>query len=324
MYNKYLWAVSKLIIFLSLAVSFTVIAQEQLLVVRPDGQAFNDVVKGMFSELEGDFVIRQLLINDKIDLQGLTGEIKDVSPKLIVLMDNRSIYLFEQWQKALPDSVSAIPSVACMAFFVEKALKGVKNSLGISYEIPIVTMLTNLRATLNIPLEKVGVIHQSFASDFIQQNKEYCKGEQIELINIEMTKKVITGFHLNKGLRTLFKKDKVDAVIVLNDNSLLSPDFLRDIWIPTVNWYNKPIVVGVEVLADPKLNFGVFAVLPDHINLGHQLAEKILDIQDNNWEIEKHSVDPPLSVINVINLKKANKQFGVDEKNLTNVDKILE
>jgi putative ABC transport system substrate-binding protein len=94
-------------------------------------------------------------------------------------------------------------------------------------------------------------------------------------------------------------------------------------WIPCVRKYKIPIVVGVEVLVRPKLNFGTFAVLPDHVSLGIQAAEMVFDLMDNNWEINKSRVDPPLAVYKIINLQQAEKYFTVTEENLKSVDKIL-
>jgi hypothetical protein len=40
-----------------------------------------------------------------------------------------------------------------------------------------------------------------------------------------------------------------------------------------INKHKKPVIVGVETLVNPGLGFGTFAILPDHTELGKQLAE---------------------------------------------------
>lgn len=309
-----------MILFFMPAVVFS---QDILLIVRPEGEAFKEVVTGIKEELEEEVTIAELIIDLKSTVITLSEKLKEVKPKLLVLMDNKSVNLYKKLQKGLPDSAVTIPSVACMAFFLDKTLEKVKNISGITYEIPVITSITNLCSILDIKVDKVGIIHRKFAREYIKKNKEYCRQEKIDLINIELSQKMIKKTEIKKSLKKLFKNEGVDALFVLNDNALLKSDILRDVWIPLEKKYKVPVVVGVEILADPKINLATLAVLPDHVNLGSQVAEMIFNIVDNNWQIDEPQIDPPLSVIKVVNVKKAKKHYGVKEENLVTVDKLL-
>lgn len=321
--NKIQLLMRILVLCVFIFMTFNIRAQETLLIIRPEGNAFQEVVKGITDELEGELIVRQLTIDNTITNNSISAHIDSVSPKIVVLMDNRAINAYRKWQENLPDS-AVIPSVACMASFLDKAAEGLKNSTGISYEVPIITSTINLRSIIPKQMTKVGVIHRAFLNDFVQENKKYCSREKIELVTWELPDKAKSyNLKLTKGLRALLKKKRVDALLVLNDNVLLKPELLREVWIPLSNKYRKPVIVGVEVLVQPLLDFGTFAVLPDHANLAIQVAEKVLDIMDNDWNIDRKVIEPPLSVIKVVNLKRAKKYFGVEEKDLENIDKVL-
>ena len=71
------------------------------------------------------------------------------------------------------------------------------------------------------------------------------------------------------------------------------------------------------------IRFGTFAVIPDHKSLGMQAAEKVFDIMDNNWQVERSAIDPPTSVYKVMNFKQVKAWYGMREDQLKNVDKMV-
>jgi hypothetical protein len=83
-------------------------------------------------------------------------------------------------------------------------------------------------------------------------------------------------------------------------------------------------VVGVEVLVNPALDFGSFAVLPDHYALGSQAAGLLQEIQDAGWKVEDPRVDQPLSVVKILNAKQVRNRVGVKDDKLGEIDKVLE
>lgn len=322
--KKHLFCLS-IVFFVVPAFYISGFAKDNLLILRPEGNAFQDVIKGLSDELDEEFIIHQVTISDKTTKNVLTERISTTSFRLVVLMDNRSINLYKQWQKSKPDSMVIVPSISCMAVYLDETIEGIKEATGIYYEVPFVTSIINLREIFPVNIKKYGVVHRKFMREHIEKSKELCKREEIDLITFELPNKGFEyKYSLRKALKNLIKKENVNALIVPNDNALLKPELIRDVWIPLVNWYKKPVIVGVEVLVNPKIDFGVFAVLPDHINLGNQVAGRILEIKDNNWIMDNTNIDPPLSVIKVINLKKAKKIFGIDEKKCENIDKILQ
>jgi hypothetical protein len=304
-----------------LAVS-AISAKDVILVIRKDGNDFKDALRGILVELREDFEVKDRVIDKKTEYSEIVSEISMSNPRLVVLMDNTSIALFKRYQQGLKDNDPVIPSVSIMGVLVGDAIASLKNAAGISYEIPIVTSIVSLRSIIKSPMKKVGIIRREYLTDFLEQNKKYCKMEGIDIIDIALPNKSDKFKTLLKsGLKNLIEQQKVDVLWVPNDNEFLQPEIIRDVWVPTSKKYKIPVVVGVEVLVKPQLDFGTFAVLPDHISLGSQVAEMIYDISDNNWKCESNKVEPPLAVYKIINVYQAKRNFKVKDEDLGTVDK---
>ena len=300
-------------------------SSDHLLVVRLSGKSFDEVVRGMTDDFEGSFSVSQMYLNERSMPQDIERKIAIVKPRIVVLMDNKAINLYRKYQSQQKDTAVSrlIPSVSLMGVLVDKAIIGMQNSTGICYEVPIVTSAINLQSVLKTELRTVGVIHRDFMTDFIAQSSLYCKKEHIAIAPYLIdSKELDVAAAVSRGLKKLKAEQKINALWIPNDNILLKPDILRDAWIPFVSENRIPVIVGVDVLVDPQLDFGTFAVLPDHMALGSQAAQMIEKIRSNNWHADSLVVEPPLSIYKVINFRQARDKFKVTEKQLQNVDKI--
>jgi hypothetical protein len=300
-------------------------AKDALLILRPEGRDFSDAVRGLTREIGEEFTIGQRTLGSKAEVADVAGVIREIRPRLVVLMDNPVIRLYRRYQASLPDSVAPTPSLSLMAASLDREMRGLRLAAGIAYEVPIVTSALGLRSVVGRPLPRIGIVHREFMAGFVAGNAEYCRREGITLVAAALRNKE-PDFRkaVRKSLRTLLEEEKVDALWIPNDNSLLAPDILRDVWIPLVNRHRKPVIVGVEALAQPGLGFGTFAVLPDHTELGRQLAETVLDISSAGYAIPDGQIRQPISVIKVLNLPQARKFAGTGRERLGSVDRILE
>ena len=299
------------------------IDKESLLIIRVAGKNFEQVVLGLSEELTEDFFLHELIVDKTTKPQQIASQITELSPQIVILMDNISINLYKAYQKGLPPSAAIIPSVSVMASFMDIAIKDLKNATGIFYEVPLVTSVVNLRAILSErSFAKVGVIHRKFMTPAIQLNQNYCAKEDVELIGYPISNQGDTKSELKTALHQLEKQ--VDALWIPNDNKLVNAELLQSVWFSFAKEFQKPIMTGVESLVAPKFNFGTFAVIPDPIRLGTQAAQVVFEIMDNDWEVETGKVIPPLSVYKIINLEQAEHLFQVDKEKLQNmVDKVL-
>lgn len=298
-------------------------AENTLLVFRNDGVDFRDVVKGFTDELSEDFDIKEIIIKKGMDESTITDKIKSVRPNIVVLMDNLSIKLFKKYQNTLPDDAKIIPSVSLMGVLIDESIKDLKNATGILYEIPIVTSAVNLRSLLNTPIKKFGVLHRGYLENYIEKNKKFCKNEGVDIYTFKLTgKNKNYSKSLKTGLKKLLKEDQVEALWIPNDNYILRPGYIKSIWIPAIRKYKIPVIVGVEVLVQPKFHFGSYAVIPDNVSLGGQAAEIVFDIMNNNWQVTP-GTEQPLSVYHIVNLKQIQMKYKISPEKLLAIDKVI-
>jgi putative ABC transport system substrate-binding protein len=82
--------------------------------------------------------------------------------------------------------------------------------------------------------------------------------------------------------------------------------------------------VGVSNFVEPSSPLGTLAVVPDHEALGLQAANLIFDLADNDWQVENHPVELPLSVKTVVDIKLVRANFGLQSEALKHIDKAAE
>lgn len=271
------------------------------LVFSAPGLAFEEVVDGISGDLEDDLHFEVYLLNKDSKVAEIEQQLKKHQPKIIVLVENNAINLYAKYQKKHPQQMFP-PSVAVAALFVDRFITKLKNATGIRYEIPAVTSIVNMRSVLQKPVKKVGVIHRAWMQSAIAENAKYCLAEGIELVTVEIPNKdKRLDKKLKAGLKSLLKK-KVDALWVLNDNALLNAKMLRSAWLPVITKAKLPVIVGIKPMLSTKLNFGTFAIVPDHYALGVQAASIIAEIMEEDWVIGDRDIEQPVSVRKMMNI----------------------
>lgn len=306
-----------------LCLTSVVSAKESLLIIRTEGEDFKQAVRGLREQAEESFHINEMVIDRKTSKSEIAGKMNTVSPKIVVLMDNISVSLYKKYQKELPASAAIVPSVSVMASFMDLAVRGLKNAAGIFYEVPLVTSMVNLRTvSSSMSFDKAGVVHRGFMEPSVRINREYCAKEHIKLVAYQISDKGDIESELKNGLEGL--RENMDVLWVPNDNKIVNAKLLKSVWIPFARKFQKPIIVGVEVLVSPEFQFGTFGVIPDHIHLGAQAAGTVFEVRKNGWQVKGRKFEPPGSVYKIINYGQAERLFKVDKEKLLNVaDKIL-
>lgn len=298
------------------------LAQTNILVVRPAGPTFEEAEKGISETLGDSWVLKEFTTEKDASAKSLAQEWKTLAPKAVVLMDNRSVSLYKEARTILGDTVT--PVVALMGVRIDLAIHGLANAVGINYEIPAVTSVVNLRSVAEGEMKRVGVVYRKSWQDFFTRQSEFCQPESIQLVGRAIDDDGNVASDLKKALNDLVKEEKVDALWILNDNLFLNPKIIQGVWMPAVKKSKVLSVVGVEPLVNPSLDFGSFAVLPDHYALGSQAAGLLQEMQDMDWVVEDPRADQPLSVVKILNAKQVRKRGGVRAEKLGEIDKVLE
>jgi hypothetical protein len=318
-------AAACLIVCLSSSISPAHAAADEILVLRSPGPKFEETVNGLRHELGGDFQCRDWILRPGLGEAEFAADIARTRPKAIVLMDNEAIQLYARVQGIWHDTVPFPPSISLMAIRVDKAIAGMKRATGIFYEVPGVTTLMNLRSLVAGPVRKVGVIVRPSMRDFVDENAKWCKYENIELVPFEVPEESRDiAKSVRTGVRRLRNKENVDALWILNDNFFLTPDIIENGWLPALERFRKPVLVGVENLVSTRIRFGTFATLPDHYGLGVQAAGMILRLKEDGWEMDgPQKVEQPLAVYKILNLVQAMTVSDINQAALMEIDKVI-
>jgi hypothetical protein len=240
----------------------------------------------------------------------------------MVLMNNPTVAAYRSFQRAA-GATRFPPAVIVMTSFLSGHLTHVVSATGVSYEVPLITVVTNLRKVIASPIERVGVILRSPQRAFVQREAELARREQITVTEQEVSADP-NWSELRWALRRL--KGRVDALWILNDDRLLSPRLITEGWLPGLNERPYcPSIVGAASLVSSAQSFGTFAVLPDHAALGAQAAGLLFDLAENGWTVAPDAqVQLPLSTTTTVDLVQAKKRFSLREDALRQVDHILD
>lgn len=298
--------------------------EDRIFVAYDKGAAFEEVLKGIQDDLDGEIAIAKQMVDKSVNPAALGNAINRARPNLVVLIGNQATTLYAKYQKGAKKSEYP-PSLIVAALFADKLVKKVKNSTAIRYEIPAVTSMVNLRSVFKNRVRTIGVIYRKWMDDMVDTNERFLRAEgfKLERVVLGSKSKNIPG-EVQSGIEQLAKKG-VDALWVVTDNKLLNPKVLQRAWIPGLAKSKLPAVVNVEQLAKTKLQFGNFAVYPDLYGLGIQGANAIFEIQEDDWSVEDRDIEEPLSVKKTLN-KTMTKKRGLTlrKKGLNSIDKVIE
>ncbi len=299
--------------------------EDKVIILTTKGSIFDQARNGLINEIRDEFSVSVIEINENTSIDNIDSLFEGYDlPKLVVLIGNNAIRLYKQFLNQNKYKTATIQVVAILALDLQRAVAGIDNVNAIAYETPMVTALVSFRRVFKKPVNKVGVLYRNFLKGFIEQNIRYCAKERIDINAIEIsddTSKI--QLDIASALQTLIKNEKVDALWIPNDNVLLKPEFLGNIWIPALKKKNIPVIVGVEALVDPKLNFGTYAVIPDPVAQGEQAAEIIYNLKADDWQHKGVKIYPAISMYSVLNLKKAYEIADKEDFKTYEVSKIL-
>jgi len=291
------------------------------LVIRGNSANFEQVLLGMTDDLEDEVSISELVINKTMTAKDIDAAIKRSRPDLIIVMGNKAVNLYVDYQAENPDKAFP-PSIALAALFIDKFAQNMKNATAIRYEVPAVTSAVVMRDVFGKPIKKLGVVYREWMEDLIEENRRYCEAEGIELVGIKLPNKSGSmTIKVKKALKKL--NEKVDALWILNDNALLTREALVKAWLPIRSKSKIPAIVGLKQFMT-NIPIGSFAIVPDHYGLGAQAAGMIFYIMDNDWQLENTEIQQPVSTLKLINTKilKGKKIKYIEEK-LDHIDEVI-
>ena len=293
-----------------------------ILVIMPETRQTKEVWTGLSDELGKEYDLIALRGDPDQVTATIARGIERYRPSGLVLMNNPTVAGYRRYQRQYPQ-LRFPPTVIVMSSFLEGRPVQLSAATGISYEVPLITVVTNLRKLIATPIDRVGVIHRPGLRGFVHRQATLAEREQTRVVAEEVSL-VPNASEIKHALRKL--KQKCDVLWVLNDDRLLTPRLIADAWLPGLNeapWV--PSIVGAASLVSPERSFGTFAVLPDHTALGSQAATLMLDIADHEWEVsDSEQTQLPLSTTTTVDLPQVKERFQLRKDALSQVDRVLE
>ena len=297
---------------------------DPILVVFSKGDLFEAGKTGLTNELKYDFAVEPFSMTEKTTPGDLGNKVTALSPAAVVLLGNFPISLYAKYCTERKDKTASVPVVASHALDVRRATAPIGKSLCISYETPMITALVNFRQVMFPSLEKVGVLYRKSYAEFIERNSRLCQNEKITVKSLLIGDDASTQKkEIAQALDELLNKEHIQAFWAPNDSKFFKVEYLTEIWIPIFLKTKVPVIVGVESLVKPEINFGTYAVIPDPEAMGAQAARLVEDLKDENWQIDSTVIFPAISTYSVLNLKKASMITDEKNINMTKVTKIL-
>lgn len=291
-----------------------------VLVCMPDTPHTREVWRGLADELAAEFRVVAVHVGTRADHAVIAQGIRTHQPVLLVLMNNPTVAAYRSYT-AQPDS-RRLPAVVVMTSFLEGSSLGAIGATGISYEVPLITAVTNLRKVLATSVESVGVAYRAPLTGLVRREVALARREQIRVIERPLGPDP-NATEIKSALRDM--KQEADAVWILNDDRLLTPHLIAAGWLPGLNerpW--KPTVVGAASLVSANQALGTLAVVPDHTALGAQAANLVFDIADDAWRLPAAVAQLPLSTQTTFDLHHASQRFELKPGALELVDRIIQ
>jgi hypothetical protein len=293
-----------------------------ILVAMPDTAQTREVWTGLSDELGKEHHLVAMRVDGAGAGEAIAEGIRRHQPVGLVLMNNPTVAAYRAYQRAA-GAARFPPAVIVMTSFLSGHVTQVASATGISYEVPLITVVTNLRKVIATPVERVGVIRRAPLHAFVERQAALARREQITVVEQEVSAEPNSS-ELGWALRRI--KGQVDALWILNDDRLLSPRLIAEGWLPGLDERPFcPSIVGAASLVSSAQSFGTFAVLPDHAALGAQAAGLLYDIGESGWTIAPDAeVQLPLSTTTTVDLVQARRRFSLREDALRQVDHILD
>lgn len=296
----------------------------RVLVLMPASSQTLEVWSSLSQELGADFDVVTRRIQAETTTRAIGDAIASVKPACLVLMDNTTLRLYSRYQHQQPRDFHHPPAIVALTSFLAEQSAAIENAIGIAYEVPAVTQFSRLRTLIKRPIRRVGVVFRPALEPFVRRQAMLAKAEHLEIVGRQVVAAPQTD-DIRDALTSLVERSKVDALWVLNDNALLSPELVASAWLPALSADQRlPVVVGVGALVRMSPPLGTLAMIPDHESLGAQIASLVFELSEQGFQALEWRVDEPVSIETIINGPQARSYFGFSDAQRTSVDEVVE
>jgi hypothetical protein len=293
---------------------------DSVVVFLPLDAAVEPVWVALRDELSAEMDVIPIPISKSSTTRDLAQALVQYSPKCVVLIDNKTTNLYARYQASAPQQ--SFPPALILLSSYAGMYENVRNATGIAYEVSLLLSATRLRNFVSAPIERVGVVYRKALQRYVQGQARLAKTEEIKVVGVE----VRDDASPNDVAAALSKlTGRIDALWILNDNALLTPEHIQEGWLPALAKAPLLTIVGIPGLVTKDVRFGTFAVVPDLGALGVQAATLIYDLAGNGWQIPNNlHIEEPLSVRTVLDVTTARTHFNFKESTVGEISDVVQ
>lgn len=300
-------------------------AKPLVLLVRNSNDIHKSVALGFDHEIRDSMQMHTFRLNHEAN-QELLGpfsrRVQRISPDLVILLGEQALDLYRLYlTRSRPQFT--VPSLTLMVRALPEKIGDLPRAVGIHYHVHGITSLGHLRALLDRPIQRIGVIYRASYVNQFEEQRRLCASENLTLVGQPIEDGMWSRRRMRRALVSLLEDPALDALWIPDDHVILKGTLIKRVWRPVLQAFDKPVVVGDESLVAERLALGHLAVVPDHYSLGKQAANLVLGAKAKQWLFEK-TYYYPLGVMKILNLKLLGEDTEIREKVLSEIDEVIE
>jgi hypothetical protein len=288
-------------------------SSNNLVALMPDEGRFRTVLEALRDQAGPGYHIDVIDVNKNPTVKTIADRCTSVGVQGLILMDTKAVNEAIELQK-YDTAFKALPKFVFMTLLAELSAKGLMNSAGITFEVPLYTLVTNFRIISQKDFSTIGIFYRKSFSHSIEESKKLLEKEQIALnavcIDCDQNQKTSVDNVLrtmNDDWGQMVSKEKVEVFIMPADNLIVNSKSLTEFWLGKIKNKKIPVVATIDLLASEKFGAAVFAADPDLIQLGNQAAGQITEHFENNTAMGKIGFEPTISIKSTLNTHVADE-----------------
>jgi hypothetical protein len=291
-----------------------------LVALVPASGPFMNVLDEIMDQLGSGYHIDVIDISKNPSGKTIADQCSSNNATGLILMDTKAIKEVVELEK-LYGNIKALPKFVFMTLQAKLTAAALSNTAGITFEVPLYTLVTNFRIISQKEIYKIGIFYRKTFEHSIEESMKLLEKEKIavnsQCIDCDQNNKTSIDNVLslmNDSWERMVATDKVDVFVIPADNLIVNPKSLAEFWIGTIKNKHLPIIATIDLLASEKFGAAVFTADPDLAQLGNQAASQIMEHFENNRPMDKIGFEPTISIKSTLNTHVA-EEIGWKLKN---------
>jgi hypothetical protein len=284
-----------------------------LVALMPAEGRFQTVLEEIRNQAGPGYTIDVIDINKNPTVKTIVDRCKSDNAAGIILMDVKAVNAALELQK-FDSTFKAMPKFVFMTLLAELTTSGLSNAAGITFEVPLYSLVTTFRIISRKEISRIGIFYSKSFTRSIEESKRLLEKEKISIISrcVDCDQNQKTSIEnslafMDGSWGRMVAQEKVDVFIIPADNLIVNSQSLVEFWIGKIRKNHIPVIATIDLLASPKFGAAVFTADPDLTQLGNQAANLIAEHFENKTSMGKIGFEPTISIKSTLNMHVADE-----------------